>query len=110
MKMLCMHSVILTELGVAIFDDNKCVKSVLFRDPARDYIELKKEKADVGYIEEEIMEEKKIETIQSSKLRVLVDSGFATNENDARAKLREFAMQLSSSKVTEVSESPDLHI
>jgi len=132
-----MHSVILTELGVAIFDDNKCVKSIPFRDPAREYVELKKEKADVGYLEEflskigtsvfvndssllrllkkrsieaEIMEEKKIETIQSSKLRVLVDSGFATNENDARAKLREFAMQLSSSKVTEVSESPDLHI
>src|SRR5713226_485056 len=137
MKMLCMHSVILTELGVAIFDDNKCVKSVPFRDPAREYVELKKERADVGYLEEflgkigtsvfvndssllkllkkrsieaQIMEEKKIETIQSSKLRVLVDSGFATNENDARAKLREFAMQLSSSKVTEVSESPDLHI
>jgi len=135
--MLCMHSVILTELGVAIFDDNKCVKSIPFREPAREYVELKKEKADVGYLEEflskigtsvfvndssllrllkkrsieaEIMEEKKIETIQSSKLRVLVDSGFATNENDARAKLREFAMQLSSSKVTEVSESPDLHI
>ena len=132
-----MHSVILTELGVAIFDDNKCVKSIPFREPAREYVELKKEKADVGYLEEflskigtsvfvndssllrllkkrsieaEIMEEKKIETIQSSKLRVLVDSGFATNENDARAKLREFAMQLSSSKVTEVSESPDLHI
>ncbi len=132
-----MHSVILTELGVAIFDDNKCVKSIPFRDPAREYIELKKEQADVGYLEEflskigtsvfvndssllkllkkrsieaQIMEEKKIETIQSSKLRVLVDSGFATNENDARAKLREFAMQLSSSKVTEVSESPDLHI
>ena len=132
-----MHSVILTELGVAVFDDNKCVKSVPFTNPAREYIELKKEKADIGYLDEflskvgtsvfvndsslmkllkkrsieaELMEEKKIETIQSSKLRVLIDSGFATNENDARAKLREFAMQLSSSKVTETSESPDLHI
>ncbi len=56
------------------------------------------------------MEQNKIETIQSSKLRVLVDSGFASDENDARSKLRDFAMQLSSSKVTEVSESPDLHI
>src|SRR5947209_18542732 len=137
MKMLCMHSVILTELGVAVFDDNKCVKSVPFTNPAREYIELKKEKADIGYLDEflskvgtsvfvndsslmkllkkrsieaELMEEKKIETIQSSKLRVLIDSGFATNENDARAKLREFAMQLSSSRVTETSESPDLHI
>ncbi len=132
-----MHSVILTELGIAIFDNNKCVKSIPFRNPAKEYIELKKEKAEAYELEQfltnsnttvsvndssllkllkkksidaELMEENKIETIQSSKLRVLVDSGFATNEHDARGKLREFAMQLSSSKVTEVSESPDLHI
>ena len=133
-----MHSVILTELGIAVFDNNKCVKSIPFRNPAKEYIEIKKEKADVEElaqflsssgvasvsvndsgllrllkkksIDAEIMEENKIETIQSSKIRVLVDSGFASDEHDARGKLREFAMQLSSSKVTEVSESPDLHI
>ncbi|MDE1765712.1 MAG: ribonucleotide-diphosphate reductase subunit beta [Thaumarchaeota archaeon] len=132
-----MHSVILTELGIAIFDNNKCVKSIPFRNPAKEYIELKKEMSDINELEQflgktgtavsvndtgllkllkkrsidvELMEEKKIETIQSSKLRVLVDSGFATDEHDARGKLREFAMQLSSSKVTEISESPDLHI
>jgi nucleolar protein 56 len=43
-------------------------------------------------------------------LHVLVDSGFATDEGDARGKLREFALNLSSSRVTEISESPDLHI
>ncbi|MGI0046364.1 MAG: NOP5/NOP56 family protein [Nitrosotalea sp.] len=132
-----MHSVILTELGIAIFDNNKCVKSIPFRNPAKEYIELKKEKADIYELEQflsqsnttvsvndtgllkilkkksidaELMEESKIETIQSSKIRVLVDSGFATDEHDARGKLREFAMQLSSSKVTEISESPDLHV
>jgi nucleolar protein 56 len=132
-----MHSVILTELGIAVFDNNKCVKSIPFSNPAREYIELKKEQADISNLEQflgksatsasvndinllkllkkksieaELMEQNKIETIQSSKLRVLVDSGFATDENDARGKLRDFAMQLSSSKVTEVSESPDLHI
>jgi len=132
-----MHSVILTELGIAVFDNNNCVKSIQFLNPARDYIEIKKEKADIvelvdflsklssgvsvndssllkllkkRFIESEMMEQNKIETIQSSKLRVLIDSGFAQNENDAREKLRNFAMQLSSSKVTEVSESPDLHI
>jgi nucleolar protein 56 len=132
-----MYSVILTELGIAVFDNKKCVKSIPFRNPAKEYIELKKEMSDVSElgqflaksgtissindsgllkllkkisIDAELMEEKKIETIQSSKLRVLVDSGFATDENDARGKLREFAMQLSSSKVTEISESPDLHI
>lgn len=132
-----MHSVILTELGIAVFDNNKCVKSIPFRNPAKDYIELKKETGDISQLEQflsnestivsvndanllkilkkksidvELMEENKIETIQSSKLRVLVDSGFAKDDNDARAKLREFAMQLSSSRVTEISESPDLHI
>ncbi len=132
-----MHSVILTELGIAVFDDNKCVKSFPFSNPATQYVELKKEQASLNElehflanlgsivvvndssllkllrkksIEADIMEEKKIETIQSSKLRVLVDSGFATNEGDARGKLRDFALSLSSSRVTEISESPDLHI
>ncbi|MDE1842522.1 MAG: ribonucleotide-diphosphate reductase subunit beta [Thaumarchaeota archaeon] len=132
-----MHSVILTELGIAVFDDNKCVKSFPFSNPATQYVELKKEQAHLNELEQfltslgsavivndssllkqlrkksieaDLMEEKKIETIQSSKLRVLVDSGFATNEGDARGKLRDFALNLSSSRVTEISESPDLHI
>ena len=132
-----MHSVILSELGVAVFDDNKCVKSIPFADPARQYIEIKKEKSGINELEQflttlstsivvndstlmkilrkksievDLMEEKKIQTIQSSKLRVLVDSGFAKDEGDARGKLRDFAIQLSSSKVTEISESPDLHV
>lgn len=132
-----MHSVILTELGIAVFDDNKCVKSFPFSNPATQYVEIKKEQASLNElehflanlgsivvvndssllkllrkksIESDLMDEKKIETIQSSKLRVLVDSGFATNEGDARGKLRDFALSLSSSRVTEISESPDLHI
>jgi nucleolar protein 56 len=40
----------------------------------------------------------------------LVDAGLAENHDDAIQKLREFAISLSSSKVTEVSSSPDLHI
>jgi nucleolar protein 56 len=137
MEMHSMHSVILTELGIAVFDDNKCVKSFPFSNPAVQYVEVKKEQANLNElehflsnlgsvvvvndssllklfrkrsIESDLMEEKNIETIQSSKLRVLVDSGFATNEGDARGKLRDFALSLSSSRVTEISESPDLHI
>ena len=132
-----MYSVILTELGVAVFDDNKCVKSVPFSNPAVQYVDLKKEQINLNELEQflanlgsivvvndssllkllrkksiesDLMDEKKIETIQSSKLHVLVDSGFATDEGDARGKLREFALNLSSSRVTEISESPDLHI
>ena len=44
------------------------------------------------------------------KPKILVESGFASDENDALEKLRDFAMSLSSSKVTEVSSSPDLHV
>ncbi len=137
MKMLSMYSVILTELGVAVFDDNKCVKSFPFSNPAVQYVDLKKEQINLNELEQflanlgsivtvndssllkllrkksiesDLMDEKKVETIQSSKLHVLVDSGFATDEGDARGKLREFALNLSSSRVTEISESPDLHI
>ncbi len=137
MKMHSMYSVILTELGVAVFDDNKCVKSFPFSNPAVQYVDLKKEQINLNELEQflanlgsivvvndssllkllrkksiesDLMDEKKIETIQSSKLHVLVDSGFATDEGDARGKLREFALNLSSSRVTEISESPDLHI
>lgn len=132
-----MHFVILTEVGIAVFDENKCVKSLPFSDPARDYVSIKEEKASVNELQDflsklnsgifvndaslmkllkknsvdvELMEDSKIEHIQSSKLHVLVDSGFAKDEVDARSKLRDFALQLSSSKVTETSESPDLHI
>ncbi|MGB9124233.1 MAG: ribonucleotide-diphosphate reductase subunit beta [Nitrosotalea sp.] len=132
-----MYSVILTELGVAVFDDNKCVKSFPFSNPAVQYVDLKKEQINLNELEQflanlgsivtvndssllkllrkksiesDLMDEKKVETIQSSKLHVLVDSGFATDEGDARGKLREFALNLSSSRVTEISESPDLHI
>src|SRR2546422_10587766 len=120
MKTLCMHSVILTELGVAVFDDNKCVKSVPFTNPAREYVELKKERGDIGYLEEflskegtsvfvndssllkllkkrwieaKLMEEEKIAAIQSSKLKFLINSGITTHKNRPKANLRLFSMQ-----------------
>ena len=132
-----MHFVILTELGIAVFDKNTCVKSIPFSEPAIEYIQIKEEKANINQLQElvsklnstilvndssllklmkknsidaQLMENEKIENIQSSKLRVLVDSGFAKDEADAREKLRNFAVQLSSSRVSETSESPDLHI
>ena len=48
--------------------------------------------------------------IQTTKPQIIVDSGFASNLQDTLGKLREFALGFSSSKVTEVSQSPDLHI
>ena len=54
--------------------------------------------------------EEYLKKIQMEKPKILVESGFASDENDALEKLRDFAMSLSSSKVTEVSSSPDLHV
>ena len=56
------------------------------------------------------MDSDELDKIQSSKPEIIVESGFASNPQDALGKLREFALGISSSKVTEVSESPDLHI
>ena len=131
-----MNSVILTELGIAVFDDKKCLKSFAFEKPAEDYVFVKKGQSrlselgrflsdsrtvivnDQGLldilkkksIDAQLMNNEKIEIIQSSKPKILIDSGFATDENDVMKKLRDFALELSSSKISEVSESPDLHI
>ena len=132
-----MYSVILTEFGIVVFKEEKLEKVFPFKDAVKDYISVKKKEAKlndlVNYlgplqrgisvsdeslmtllkknsIDAQMMEESELETIQSTKPQIIVDSGFAKNVPDALSKLREFAMGLSSSKVTEVSESPDLHI
>ena len=61
-------------------------------------------------VDAQLMDAEQLDNIQSTKPKLLVNSGFASDENDAMEKLREFAIQLSSSKVTEVSQSPDLHL
>jgi len=132
-----MYSVILTEFGIVVFKDEKLEKAFPFKDAVRDYISVKKKESKlnelVNYlgplqrgisvsdeslmtllkkssIDAQMMEESELEEIQSTKPQIIVDSGFAKNISEALSKLREFAMGLSSSKVTEVSESPDLHI
>ncbi|MEC4848774.1 MAG: ribonucleotide-diphosphate reductase subunit beta [Nitrosarchaeum sp.] len=132
-----MYSVILTEFGIVVFKDKKLEKAFSFKDAVRDYISVKKKESKlnelVNYlgplqrgisvsdeslmtllkkssIDAQMMEESELEEIQSTKPQIIIDSGFAKNISEALSKLREFAMGLSSSKVTEVSESPDLHI
>ena len=132
-----MYSVILTELGIAIFENEKCLKSFPFTEPVEDYVFVKKGESRLSELAKflsnvekgievndhsllEILKKKSINVqmmneedsveIQSSKPKILEVAGFARDENDAMAKLREFAINLSSSKVSEVSESPDLHI
>jgi len=136
MPVFMMYSTILTELGIVVFDNQKCVKTFPFENPAEEYVLVKKGQAkltEIGKfltndelvivndhglldilkkksIDVQLMSNQQTDTIQSSKPKILVDSGFAKDENEAMEKLREFAMQLSSSKITEVSQSSDLHI
>jgi len=131
-----MYSTILTELGITIFDDEKCLKSFPFKNPAEEYIAVKKGESrlsEIGKfladdqvtivnnhglldilkkksIDAQMMDSSQMDSIQSTKTNLLINSGLANDENDAMEKLREFAIQLSSSKVTEVSQSPDLHL
>ena len=134
---LVMYSVILTELGISVFKDEKLEKSFPFSNLVKDYLDIKKKEARlndlVGFlgsiqrgvsvsdeallailkknsIDSQLMDKSELERIQSSKPQIIVDSGFAGNIQDALGKLREFAIGLSSTRVTEVSESPDLHI
>jgi len=131
-----MQSLVLTELGISVFEDNKCLQKFPFSDPVKEYLEIKKGDGNLGEllgylsnlesmiqtndvalmnilkksIDVQMLSEQEIEDIHSSKPEILVTSGFAKDQNDAMAKLRDFAISLSSSKIAEVSESPDLHI
>jgi len=135
-SLFVMYSTILTELGIAIFDDEKCLKAFPFKNPAEEYIAVKKGESRLGEIgkfladgqvtivnnhglldilkkksiDAQMMDSNQMDSIQSTKTNLLINSGLANDENDAMEKLREFAIQLSSSKVTEVSQSPDLHL
>ena len=132
-----MYSVVLTELGISVFNDGKLDKAFPFSNAVKEYLLVKNKESKlnelVNYlagtqrgfavsdesllailkkfsIDCHLMESSELDTIQATKPQIIVDSGFASNLQDTLGKLREFALGLSSSKVTEVSQSPDLHI
>ncbi|NIP61420.1 MAG: ribonucleotide-diphosphate reductase subunit beta [Nitrosopumilaceae archaeon] len=132
-----MYSIILTELGISIYDDKTFVRSFSFKDSVKDYLAVKerdfndkslidflnKQESSVlvndsslasilkkNSIDTQLMSEEEVENIQTTKPQILVESNLAKDIPDAMKQLRNFAMNLSSSKVTEVSQSPDLHI
>lgn len=129
------YAAILTELGIIVREDGQHVRSFPFSNRAREYLEVKSGSArleplaallssgDVetnnaallsilrnGSVDARMMDEQDAASIQDNKPAVLVEGGFASNEHDALGKLREFALALSSSRVAEVSGTPDLHI
>jgi nucleolar protein 56 len=132
-----MYSVILTELGIAVFENERCLKTFPFLEPVEDYVFVKKGESRLSDLTKflsniekgievndhalfailrkksvnvQMMSEEDSAKIQSSKPKILQAAGFAEDEDDAMARLREFAIALSSSKVSEVSQSPDLHV
>ncbi|MDC8438052.1 MAG: ribonucleotide-diphosphate reductase subunit beta, partial [Candidatus Nitrosotenuis sp.] len=132
-----MYFVVLTELGISVSQDSRHIESFPFSKPAADFVKVKAgeynlqpvvdflSKIEAGIfvnddallkvfkkeaLDVQIMDAKQLEEIQATKPQILIDAGFAKNQADAMTKLRDFALSLSSSKVTEISQSPDLHI
>jgi nucleolar protein 56 len=132
-------SVVLTEIGIAAFDEGgrlftskrfgdatrsyRLLKSGAVPDEVRQFIEklrpfnlVTANDASVvavlrqaGFISS-LMPEDQQHFIQDSKPTYIVNSGFADNEPEAMQALRDFAISLSSSRVKEASERLDLHI
>ena len=132
-------SVVLTELGIAAFNESgglvaskkfgdatrsyRLLKSGATPDEVREFIEklrsfdlVTANDASVvavlrqsGYISS-LMPDDQQQFIQDAKPEYIVKSGFADNEPEALQALRNFAISLSSSRVKEASERLDLHI
>lgn len=132
-------SVVLTELGIAAFDHaGSLVASKKFENAIRSYRLLKTGATPdeiKQFIEKlrpfdpvtsndpsvaavlrqsglnsQLMPEDQQQWIQNTKPTFIVKSGFADNDQEAMQFLRDFAINLSSSRVKEASEKLDLHI
>ena len=131
--------VLLLETGVAAFDEsNNLLTSKKFDNPVHSYRLLKNgartdELADVSVmlrsfnlisvndaglmlplrnlgLNSQIISEDEQRKIQNEKPALMVKARFAKNEQEAMQKLRNFAIEFSSTRVREASESLDLHI
>ncbi|AIC16009.1 NOP5/NOP56 family protein [Nitrososphaera viennensis] len=132
-------SVVLLELGIAAFDGagnavaSRKFDSALhsyrllksggtpeeikpFVDQLRSYDTLSVNDASVAIVlrqaglNTQMMQETQQQEIQASKPDYIVRAGFAASPQDAMQALRDFAIELSSSRVKEASEKLDLHI
>ena len=131
--------VVLTELGLAIFDNNNnLIDSIKFSNPVDSFrlaksgskipelihlIDILKSYDDIlvnepslafhfrqSGLNSHIISQEKQDEIQNTKPLIIVSSKFADSETQAMQLLRNFAIELSSSKVKETSERLDLHI
>lgn len=131
--------VVLMELGLAVFDDNNnLIKSVKFSNPVNSFrlvkggsklpeivqlMDILNRYDDIlvndpslafhfrqAGLNSHTMPQEKQDEFQNNKPALLVSSKFADNETQAMELLRNFAIELSSSRVKETSERLDLHI
>lgn len=120
-------------------EDGTVAKTFAFDDPVSDYLEIKEGRAPrscsglgpyleslntavstgddalLGVLNRESVDVQALkgqeaEDARASKQQMIISSGLASDARDAISKLRDFAMGLSSSKVTEISGSSDLHV
>ena len=120
-------------------EDGTVARTFAFDDPVSDYLEIKEGRAPRScsglgpYLESlntavstgddallgvlnrasvdvQALKGREAEDARASKQQMIISSGLASDARDAISKLRDFAMGLSSSKVTEVSSSSDLHV
>ena len=68
-----MLSVILTELGIGVFDNDKCVKSFAFSEPAEDYIFVKMGKSRLSDRSKFLINEQRDVTVNDSALDNLLE-------------------------------------
>lgn len=71
--------------------------------------ELRKELGREGFKVEELPNDL-MDELRSRKIELMIKSGLASSEDDARDKIRDFAITLSEIKLREVSAKPDLHV
>ena len=120
-------------------EDGAVARTFAFDDPVSDYLEIKEgrtprscsglgpyleslntavstgDDALLGVLSREsvdvqALKGREAEDARASKQQMIISSGLASDARDAISKLRDFAMGLSSSKVTEISGSSDLHV
>ncbi|ABK77190.1 ribosomal biogenesis protein/nucleolar protein [Cenarchaeum symbiosum A] len=130
-----MNRVVLTELGIVVYDGDKISNRLPFGSPASEYAAIQDGSSGVPALKSclrgtdatvndrallrilrkasmDVREcsEAEAADIRSSKLQILEEAGFASGEDDAMDKLRRFALELSSFRIAAESQSPDLHI
>ncbi|MCY3975975.1 MAG: ribonucleotide-diphosphate reductase subunit beta [Thaumarchaeota archaeon] len=131
-----MYNIILIEYGIAVYKNNMIrffsfVNTIEEYQSIKNYNKTKTIEELVKFIGSEsclvndfallnllqaysinvkMMTDNEINKFMITKKDILIDAKIAKNSEDAISKLRDFALQLSSSKIIETSQNDDLHV